>query len=42
MRMERKAWTVTVQANDEFPDAPTDEAVKDVDARYPFRFSLVC
>ncbi|KAI6184041.1 General transcription factor 3C polypeptide 5 [Aphelenchoides bicaudatus] len=33
MRSERKALTVTVQGADEFPTAPTEAAVKDVDSR---------
>ncbi|WKX95660.1 hypothetical protein Q1695_012262 [Nippostrongylus brasiliensis] len=33
MRVERKALSVTVQANDPFPTAPTEEAVMDADFR---------
>ncbi|KAI6194248.1 Tau95 domain-containing protein [Aphelenchoides besseyi] len=33
LRMERKAWTVTVQADEQFPSEPSEAAVKDVDLR---------
>ncbi|KAK6037622.1 hypothetical protein COOONC_24873 [Cooperia oncophora] len=33
LRLERKALSVTVQANDPFPVAPTEEAVLDADFR---------
>lgn len=33
MRSERKALTITVQGNAEFPDAPTEATIADVDTR---------
>lgn len=33
LRTERKAYTLTLQHNDEFPDKPSELAVKDVEMR---------
>lgn len=33
LRNERKAFTITIHGNSQFPAAPTEAAIKDVDTR---------